>query len=89
MPPDRTWLVTKRDEMQIGLWVWRKKDHVNQEPRKSSADHWSWFHGDKDVSGLSDYFCRWIKKKKISRVDFLTATRDETQAVGYPGYRSW
>lgn len=29
------------------------------------------------------------KKKKISRVDFLTATRDETQAVGYPGYRSW
>ena len=30
-----------------------------------------------------------LKKKKISRVDFLTATRDETQAVGYPGYRSW
>ena len=64
------WLMTRRDEIE-GVWVWREKDHVNQEPGKSSSCCWSQYHGDEVMSGLSDCFCRWIKQNQwFRRVDF-------------------
>ena len=69
-PPSRAWLVTRRDEMGEGVWGWREKGHVNQEPRRSCSCWWSWLHGNTDVSGLRDSFCRWIKQnQRFSGVD--------------------
>ena len=78
------WLVTRRDKMGKGGWVWRKKDPVNQEPGKSSSCCWSWFHGDADVPSLRDSFCRWIKQnQRFSRVTvcWLTGVSLRQQAV--------
>ena len=74
--------------MGEGLWAWREQDHVNQEPGKSSSCLWSWFHGDEDVSGLSDSLCRWIREnQRFSRADCETAHKGEPQAVDCSGYR--
>ena len=81
-------LVTRRDAMGQGVWLWREHDHVNQEPGESSACCWSWSHWDEDVSGLSYSFCRWRKQnQRFSRFDCVTADRGEPQAIGCTGYR--
>ena len=50
------WLVTSRVEMGNGVWVWREKDHVDQELGKSSLCCWPWCCAEKDLSGLRDSF---------------------------------
>ena len=74
--------------MGKGVWAWREKDDVGEEPGRSSLCCWSWFCAEKDLSGLGDSFCRWIKQdQKFSRVDCETSDKSESQAVGCPGYR--
>ena len=50
------WLVTRRDEMGNGVWVWREKDRVDQEQGKSSLCCWPWFCAEKNLSCLRDSF---------------------------------
>ena len=92
MPPDRTWLVTRRDETGKGGWVWREKDGVTQEAGKSSSCCWSWFHGDEDVPGLRDTFCRCTKQnQRFSRVTvwWLTGVSLRQSAVQRTGAGRW
>ena len=47
-----------------GGWLWREKDHDNQEPGRSSSCCWSWFHGEEHMSGLGDSLCRWTNRTR-------------------------
>ena len=78
--------------MGEGVWVWRVKDPVTQEPGKSSLCCWSWFHGNEGGSGLRDSFCRWVEQnQRFTRVDRVMAdgVSLRQQAVQGTGAGSW
>ena len=81
-----------------GVWVWREKEHVHQEPGKSSSCCWSWFHGEEDVSGLRDSLCRWKSRTRalvelavwwLTGMNLTQSMSRLQQLVGDPTSESW
>ena len=81
-----------------GVWVWREKEHVHQEPGKSSSCCWSWFHGEEDVSGLRDSLCRWKSRTRalvelavwrLTGVRLTQLTSRVQELVVNPASESW